>query len=118
MKIIIIGHTAEGKTALAREIAETCRRHGIEVKVEDPDFDSQTGLEYASKTVTVAGRHSRLDALAKNGTKVEVKTVQVNREGNIPAKLHETFRRDGLVELIRDDIEKDFVMVEGERGKK
>jgi hypothetical protein len=112
MKIIIIGGVSEGKTVFARALQELCKRFGIIVTVNDSDFfggNEVGGWSYASVS-------TRLHGLSEKGTRVEIITVQTTRDGRIPRDKEHVC--EGLLQIIRDDIERDHVLPPGGWDKK
>ncbi len=117
MKVIIIGQVAEGKTVFARALQELCKRFGIEVNVKDPDFDRE-GKERSSIFAGPATLPIRLRALSEKGTKVDIITVQTNRHGRLVRDDERRLECEGLLQLVRDDIERDHVLPPGGWDKK
>lgn len=66
MKIQIIGTVAEGKTSIANLIHDLFKSHGFEVNLTDDD--------------NVEDYTPRLRQLRNKGLKIEIETIQVNRD--------------------------------------
>lgn len=86
MKIIITGTANEGKTTIAKLIADTLRKNGINVKkVIDPDYETLNKIDFQDE---------RLKALKDKNLEVEIETIQIARNGvsspRIPSQSNET----------------------------
>lgn len=83
IKVLVYSQAGEGKTAVSTLIAETLRKHGIEVELVD---DNGIG-EYIEIADPIGRMADCIDAMSKRNTKVSIQTRQLNRNGSFPESI-------------------------------
>lgn len=71
--ITVASHPAGGKSAIAQEIAEVLRRHGLEVTFVDAPFGKDDG------DTPSPFNNARLNAIVRDKRKVLIQTVSLPR---------------------------------------
>lgn len=80
LKIIVMGTSASGKSALAELVRQALTISGINVELTD---DNGIGIVDEKPGVIAASLDSRIKGIADRGTPVKIQTMQVSQWGGV-----------------------------------